>query len=197
MRLKNAGDPDFDPELERAKLNAMEIEYVVYDFLSLAKQLSEGGRHAYLVYILKDAQNIVVPNKDDEKWKEQSREAAAGAVTNYRLMVTLMPELDEILRVFGDRFEPQDRDDYASISLLITELTKSFGQKKWWRIFSKNPADEELVEFGNYLLINIIETGYVYGDKIPMERRQNHIRLFLGLENAKIPSSCPIHPAGT
>jgi hypothetical protein len=197
MRLKNAGDPDFDPELEKAKLDAVKIEYVVYDLLSLAKQLLTDGRHAYLVYILKDTQNLVLPNKEDEKWKELSKEAAAGAVKNYRLMADLMPALDEILRLFGDKFEPQDCEDYASISLLLTELTKNFGQKKWWRIYAKNPADEELVEFGNYLLLNIIETGYVYGDKIPMERRQSHIRVFLGLENAEIPDSCPIRPAGT
>jgi hypothetical protein len=196
MRLKNAGDPDFDPELEKAKLDAVKIEHVVYDLLSLAKQLLTDGRHAYLVYILKDTQNLVLSNKEDKKWKELSKEAAVGAVKNYRLMADLMPELDEILRLFGDKFEPQDREDYASISLLLTELTKNFGQKKWWRIYAKNPADEELVELGNYLLLNIIETGYVYGDKIPMERRQNHMRIFLGLENARIPDSCPIHAAG-
>ncbi len=196
MRLKNAGDPDFDPELEKAKLEAVKIEYLVYWSLCLIKDLNTEARQAYLVYRMKNTQNLL-PDRENEKWKELSGKATSEAVKAYRSMAGLMPVLDGILKVYGERFETQDRDDYASISLVLTEVAKNFGQRKWWCIFSKALSDEEFSELGSYLLLKTIESGYVYGDMIPMEKRQKHIRVFLGLETANIPASCPIHPAGT
>lgn len=197
MRLKNAGDPDFDPELEKAKLDAVKIERHLLSFLLLAKEFFTAARQSYLTYRINNIQHFIISGNDEEKWLDLSKEAAVSAVEVYGSMAILTRELDGILKVFGDRFDVQDREDYASISLLVVGLNKNFGQKKWWRLFSKVLSDAELVELGNWLLFQTIKSSYPYGDKIPMEKRQNHIRVFLGLEKAKIPTSCPIRPAGT
>ncbi|GEM_PF-2017757 len=196
MRLKNADDPDFDSELEKAKLEAVKIEHLVYRLLRSIKDLNTEARHAYLVYRIRHIEHLF-SDTEGKKWGELSEKGTSEAVKAYKLMAGLMPELDGILKVFGERFESQDRDDYASMSLVVAEVIKNFGQWKWWRIFSKVLRDEELAELGTYLLLKAVESGYVYGDKIPMEKRQNHIRLFLGLKTANLPASCPISSAGT
>lgn len=197
MRVENAGNSDFDPDLEKAKLDAVKIERHLLSLLILAKDCFTQARYNYLAYRIHNIQHFIVSGKDDKKWLELSKEAAVEAVKAYKLMARLVPELDGILKVFKDKFEPQDGEDYASIFLLVIEINKNFGQKKWWRIFSKALSDAELVEAGNWLLFEIINGGYPYGDRIPIEKRQSHMWIFLGLEHAKIPATCPIPLVGT
>lgn len=180
-------DKDFDLFLE-----AVKIEWVMYLCLKTAKDFLQAGRLPYLMLLIGSSSG---KNTDDEA--SLVSQANRGAVSAFKDSAKLFQSLKAIVASNPDSFTFKDKEDYANIDLGFETVAGALGRRKGWRFWQKIVPDEQLVELGVWLILQTIESGFVYADKIPMQRREAFIRTFLGLQGAEMPVSCSLRPAGT
>ncbi|HOX29816.1 MAG TPA: hypothetical protein P5080_02495 [Candidatus Paceibacterota bacterium] len=178
---------DFDPYLE-----AVKIEWVMYLCLMAAKDFLQAGRLPYLMLQVGSSSG---KNTDDEA--SLVSQANGGAISAFKDAAKMVNPLKMIVAGHPESFTFRDKEDYANIGQGFETVAGALGEKKGWRFWRKIVPDEQLVELGTWLILKTIESGFVYADKIPMERREAFIRTFLGLQAGKMPVSCSLRLAAT
>lgn len=180
-------DKDIDPFLE-----AVKIEWVMYLYLKTAKDFLQAGRLPYLMLLIGSNSG-----KNTEIEASLVSQANSAAVSAFKDAAKMAESLKMIVAGHPESFNFRDKEDYANIDLGFETVAGALGRKKGLRFWQKIVPDEQLVELGVWLILQTIESGFIYADKIPMERREAYIRTFLGLQAAKMPVSCSLRPAGT
>lgn len=181
--------PDTD-RYDAHYFEAVKIEFSMYRLLEKTEELLAIARLGKLMVTFKRTQSLWPDflNKDKEfaDYKDLVKETEIAALDTYRILISLILPLNDILRKYSDSFETEDFSDLSALPMIILEISKNIGKQS--RLpWNKSVSDMELVELGDYLLLSTIEKGFVCGDAIPADRREAFTRYFLGMESRSSP----------